>query len=267
MRLLSKKLIVPVAALVLTLSAAGAAWAATGDSSTDTTGTTVAATATTAATAATAGASAAKNDSARPSNGEVALTGDTLTQATTAAVAAGGTGATVERASTETDNSNTAVKYEVMVKKSDGTFLMVYLDASFQVVSTETAQTAKCGHMGGKGSSTETPLTGDALTQATSAAVAAGGTGSTVERASTEDDNSNTAVKYEVMVKKSDGTSLMVFLDASFQVVSTEAAQAGHMGGGRGHGDLQGGTSGSTTSGSSTSSSATSGSTTSSSTL
>ena len=82
--------------------------------------------------------------------------------------------------------------------------------------------------MGGKGgSSTETALTGDTLAKATSAAVAAGGSGSTVVRASTEDDNSNSAVKYEVLVKKSDGTCLMVYLDASFKVVSTEAAGQG----------------------------------------
>jgi len=63
---------------------------------------------------------------------ETLLTGDQLTQATNAANAAV-PGATIVRA--ETDSSGVGT-YEVHMKKSDGSYVTVYLDSSFNVTST-----------------------------------------------------------------------------------------------------------------------------------
>jgi len=64
--------------------------------------------------------------------------------------------------------------------------------------------------------SDETPLTGDALTQATAAAKAKV-PGGTVVRAETDADG---VAKYEVHMRKADGTPVTVYLDASFAVTS-----------------------------------------------
>jgi uncharacterized membrane protein YkoI len=76
-------------------------------------------------------------------NGETPLTGDTKTKAIAAALA--NTPGTAASASTETNNSNASAKYEVHVTKADGTHVSVILDASFAVLSVETA------HAGGPG--------------------------------------------------------------------------------------------------------------------
>jgi uncharacterized membrane protein YkoI len=72
----------------------------------------------------------------RAGNGETALTGDTATKAKAAAVAK--EGGTAERATTETDSSNSAAAYEVHVTKSDGTHVVVILDKSLAVLTVET---------------------------------------------------------------------------------------------------------------------------------
>jgi hypothetical protein len=125
------------------MSIAGGAFAASGSSSPDTT---VADTVTTAAPSTTATQDTTTTQAPNPDknwnnrgNGETALTGDALTQVQTAALAAGGDGSTLVRATTETDNSDSSIKYEAFVKKSDGTTVKMYLDASFTVVSTENA--------------------------------------------------------------------------------------------------------------------------------
>jgi uncharacterized membrane protein YkoI len=64
---------------------------------------------------------------------------------------------------------------------------------------------------------TETPLTGDTLAKATSAAEAAV-SGGTVIRAETDAEGA----AYEVHMKKSDGSTVTVKLDSSFNVTSTE---------------------------------------------
>ena len=143
---ISSKWVIPLAVAVLTLSIGGAAFAMSGSSSTDTT---ASATVTTAAGTSSTGAAqdttnptvAAPTDkgSGRQGNGETALTGDTLTQVQAAALAAAGSGSTFVSATNETDNSDSSIKYEAFVKKSDGTTVKMYLDASFKVVSTENA--------------------------------------------------------------------------------------------------------------------------------
>lgn len=67
---------------------------------------------------------------------------------------------------------------------------------------------------------TETPLTGDTLTKATSAAKVAE-PGATVERAETDAEGAT----YEVHMTKSDGSEVTVKLDANFKVTSTESGR------------------------------------------
>jgi uncharacterized membrane protein YkoI len=69
-------------------------------------------------------------------NGETLLTGDTATKASAAAVAK--VGGTATRASTETDNANSAAAYEVHVTKADGTHVVVILDKNDNVLTVET---------------------------------------------------------------------------------------------------------------------------------
>jgi uncharacterized membrane protein YkoI len=146
---------------------------------------------------------------------ETALTGDTLAKATAAAKAAV-PGATVDRAETDADGA----KYEVHMTKSDGSQVTVELDAAFKVTGTETGGPGgRGGHGGGPHEAngiTETPLTGDDLTKATAAAKAAQ-PGATVEEATTDAEGA----KYEVHLKKADGSEITVKLDANFKVTST----------------------------------------------
>jgi hypothetical protein len=117
----------------VTLGGAGIASAATGSSTTTTPG-----------SSATSGASGAPTgtppagapDPATMTHGpnETLLTGTDLAQATAAAQAAE-PGATVIRA--ETDSSGDA-KYEVHMKKADGTYVTVELDSTFTVTGTAT---------------------------------------------------------------------------------------------------------------------------------
>ena len=78
-------------------------------------------------------------------NGETELTGDVATKAKAAAVAQAG--GTADRATTETDSSNTAAAYEVHVTKADGSHVVVILDKSYAVISVETQ--ANGPHRGG----------------------------------------------------------------------------------------------------------------------
>jgi len=250
MKSIKTKWVVPLAALVLTLSIGGAAFAATG-SSTDTTAagtaTTAAGTATTAASTAPAGA---EKGWGQQRTDETLLTGDVLAKVQAAALAKIGSDATVVRAETDADGN---AKYEVHAVKADGTRVVVYVDESYNVVSVQTC-TGPAGRGGGMmgGRSGEPALTGDTLAQVQAAAVAAAGTGSTVMRAVADDDG---VAKYEAHVVKADGTHVVVYLDESFKVVKTEAGGMGRGGmmGGRGHGG-QGGCVGgtSTTTGAST---------------
>ena len=88
----------------------------------------------------------------------------------------------------------------------------------------------------------ETPLTGDVATQAKTAALAAAGTGATVESATTETDSPVTGAAYEVHVTKADGTHVTYVLDSSYTVVATLTGGPGGRGpGGRGPGGPHGG--------------------------
>jgi uncharacterized membrane protein YkoI len=162
---------------------------------------------------------------------ETALSGDIATQAKAAAVAK--VGGTADSATTENDSSDAAAKYEVHVTKTDGTRVTVILDGSFAVLGVETGGPGGPGGPGDHhrghgprgGGSGETELTGTLATQAKAAAVAK--VGGVADGATTENDNSNAAAKYEVHVTKTDGTHVKVILDSSFAVLSVETQSDG----------------------------------------
>jgi uncharacterized membrane protein YkoI len=155
---------------------------------------------------------------------EPVLSGDALDKVT-AAVKAELPGSTIDRASTETDGKSTDA-YEAHVTKADGSHVEVLLDSSFAV----TAVNADKGHGGpghGRGGghghgggSNEAVLTGDTLDKVT-AAVKAELPGSTIDRASVENDGKSTDA-YEVHATKADGSHVEVLLDSSFAVTSVK---------------------------------------------
>ena len=162
---------------------------------------------------------------ARPAHvPEAPLTGTVLASVKAAAIAK--VGGTVDFASEENDSTNAAAKYEAHVTKADGTHVTVILDGSFAVLSVETGGPGGHGGPfgpGGRGPGNgETELTGDVATKAKAAAVAKAG--GTADRASTENDSTNAAAKYEVHVTKADGSHVVVILDASYGVISVETA-------------------------------------------
>jgi trimeric autotransporter adhesin len=241
-KFLKEKWAIPVATLVLTLSIGSAAFAATGSSSTDTstvdtstaiTSTAAASTDTTAAAPTDSTAAAATDSTAgdkSSTNGETALTGDILAQVKAAALAAAGSGATLQSATNETDNSDSSIKYEAFVTKSDGTSVKMYLDASFKVVSSETGKDGKGGRGGHGSHGSEAALTGTTLEQVKAAAVAKLGSDATIVRVETDAEASETGHgPYEVHATLADGTNVVVYVDSSFNYVSTETMTAtGH---------------------------------------
>jgi len=168
---------------------------------------------------------------------ETPLTGDVVTQATAAALAAAGSGATVDAATTENDDSTAGAAYEVHVTKADGTHVTYVLDTSFTVVATLTGRPGGHGFGGPHGGpgNDETPLTGDTAAKAKGAAIARLGTGSTADFASTETESSLDGAAYEVHATKADGTHVEVILDKDFAVLAVDTAPAGGPGG-FGHG-------------------------------
>ena len=94
----------------------------------------------------------------------------------------------------------------------------------------DVAEPANTDKGSGKQCNDETAVTGDTLAQVTTAALAAAGSGSTLTSATNETDSSDSSITYEAFVTKSDGTSVKMYLDASFKVVSTENAQQGGRG-------------------------------------
>jgi len=100
----------------------------------------------------------------------------------------------------------------------------VILDKDYNVLSVETGHGFgghghdRGGH--GPGGNGETELTGDVAAKAKAAAIAK--VGGTADRASTENDSSNAAAKYEVHVTKADGTHVTVIEDANYNVLSVE---------------------------------------------
>lgn len=166
-KFLKRRWVVPVATLILTLSIGSAAFAATGSSSTATSasGTSTAVTGTAASAPASAPAGAtASNPWGNQRSDETLLTGDTLAQVKAVALAKVGSDATIVRIETDSDASLAGhAAYEAHVVKADGTAVTVYVDKSFNYVSTETMPTG--GHAGGPAGA---PTSGSSSTSANS---------------------------------------------------------------------------------------------------
>ena len=148
-------------------------------------------------------------------NAEKPVTGSAATKAEAAAVKAAGSGTATEVTTDFRGNG-----YEVTVKKSDGSTVEIHLDSSFNVVN---GRDGHSGHPFPNGpahgtaahENAEKPVTGSAATKAEAAGVKAAGSGTATEV--TTDFRGN---GYEVTVKKSDGSTVEIRLDSSFNVVS-----------------------------------------------
>ena len=150
---------------------------------------------------------------------ETPLTGDTLAKATAAALAKV-PGGKVVRAETEADGN---AAYEVHMTDASGAAVTVYLDKDFGVVSVDTSargggRHGGRGHHGGGPRGDETPLTGDALSKASAAALAKV-PGGKVVRAETDGDG---VALYEVHMTNASGAPVTVYLDKDFSVVSVD---------------------------------------------
>ena len=189
----------------VTLAAMAAGGAALGNAATSPSGST---TTTTSPSSSSATPSFPAHGSAAHEDAETPVTGDAATKAQAAAVKAAG-GGTAGAVTTDFNGNG----YEVTVTRSDGTTVEIHLDSSFNVLQ------------GGRGfggpphgsaahENAETPVTGDAATKAQAAAVKAAGGGT--PGAVTTDFNGN---GYEVTVTKSDGTTVEIHLDSSFDVL------------------------------------------------
>jgi uncharacterized membrane protein YkoI len=156
---------------------------------------------------------------------ETALTGDVLAKVKAAAIAK--VGGTLDAATTENDGSDAAAAYEAHVTKTDGTHVTVILDKAYTVLSVEPGRAGGRGHHGhgADGRNGETPLTGETATKAKAAAIAK--EGGTADRATTENDSSNSAAAYEVHVTKADGSHVVVILDKSYAVLTVETHPQG----------------------------------------
>ena len=177
---------------------------------------------TTTTTTTTNGTTTARGPTHAP---EKPLTGDVLANVKAAALAK--VGGTVDSATTENDSSNAAAAYEAHVTTADGSHVTVILDRAYNVLTVESGRGGEPGHRRGHGGNRngETPLTGDTATKAKAAAVAK--EGGTADRATTENDSSNSAATYEVHVTKSDGSHVVVILDKSFAVLTVETDSRG----------------------------------------
>jgi uncharacterized membrane protein YkoI len=159
---------------------------------------------------------------------EKPVTGTAADKAKAAAEKSVGSGSTA----TEVETDFTGNGYEVTVKKADGSTVEVHLDKSFNVV--EGGHGGRGGHgFGGPehGSAAEEaaekPVTGDAADKAKAAAEKSVGGGSSATKVTTDSRGNGC----EVTVKKSDGSTVEVHMDKSFNVV-----QHGGPGGHDGHG-------------------------------
>ena len=146
------------------------------------------------------------NDQGRAA--EVAITGDNLTKLTDAALAKY-PGATVLRAEEDADGA----KYEVHLKKADGSIVTVEFDADFNITGTHEGF-GKGGPHGAPSESLATGDTADKIIAAAKAKVA----DATVIRAEVDSDGS----AYEVHMKKADGSVVTVKFDADLNVTGVE---------------------------------------------
>ncbi|QHC56487.1 PepSY domain-containing protein [Rathayibacter tanaceti] len=147
-------------------------------------------------------------------DGRESLTGSDLDRASEAALAEIG-GGTVTAAERDDDG---ATGYELELRDEDGLEYDVRLDDSFVVVAVDPDDDrARSDASPAAGTVDPDDLTGEDLTRASDAALAAVGAG-TVTGAERSDDADHA---FEVEVTRADGTDVDVELDASFAVLST----------------------------------------------
>ena len=155
----------------------------------------------------------AQENESRQRGDETALTGDTAAKVRAAALAEV-PGGTVDQL--ETDAQGHAA-YEAHMITSDGNRVTVYINAQFEVVSTEEGRGR--GHRGPGGRrSDETALTGDTAAKVRAAALERA-PGGTVDRLETDGDGN---AAYEAHVTKADGSRLTVYVNEQFSVVKVE---------------------------------------------
>ncbi|MEY2516623.1 MAG: hypothetical protein QOJ89_3981 [bacterium] len=175
-------------------------------------------------------ATSTKSSTSTERPAQTALTGDTADKVKAAALAKvpGGTVLRVE------EGGPSGSKYHAHVRKSDGSEVVVLVNASFEATAVQT------GGPGGRGDRDHGPggpreaqeaLTGDTAAKVKAAALDKV-PGGTVLR--TEKGGPGNAA-YHAHVRKSDGTEVVVLVNSSFEATSVETAPAGGPGG-RGHG-------------------------------
>lgn len=196
-----------LAALALGGSALAGAASSTGTNSTPSTGT--------------------QSQPAQPEHGTAAhednekpVTGTAADKAKAAAEKSVGGGSTA----TEVTTDFTSDGYEVTVKKADGSTVEVHLDKSFKVLQGGPGGRHGDHGFGGPEHGTaahedkEKPVTGAAADKAKAAAEKSVGSGSNATEVTTD----FTGDGYEVTVKKSDGSTVEVYLDKSYKVTDTK---------------------------------------------
>ena len=176
-----------------------------------------------------AGASAASSPTATPAapsfterTAEEAVTG-TLATTLSDLAKARVTDATVVRV--EKDSDGVAV-YEVHMVKADGTRVDVYFDANNAITKVET-KAAK----GPKGDRTPPVEVTGALATTLSDLAKARVTDATVDKVVKDDRN---GAAYAVLMKKADGTKVVVHFDANNAILSVDTPPADMMGKGKG---------------------------------
>ncbi len=181
--------------------------------------------------AALAGAATSTNPSSSSSSSgqrpaDKALTGETAAKVKAAALAKV-PGATVLRAE---EGGPYSTKYHAHVRTSDGSEVVVLVDASFEATS---VRARPAGGRGGRGHGGPRGAGHQALTGTTAAKVKAAALakvpGGTVLRSAK---GGRDGAAYHAHVRKSDGSEVVVLVDSSFTATSVQARPAG----GRGHG-------------------------------
>ena len=143
---LKKRWTIPVATMVLTLSIGSAAFAASGSSAATATSGTSSAGGTSATATAPAGATSS-NPWGNQRTDETLLTGDTLAQVKAVVVAKVGSDVTIVRIETDSDASQSGhAAYEAHIVTAASVAETVYVDKSYNYVSTETMQAGGYGN-------------------------------------------------------------------------------------------------------------------------
>jgi hypothetical protein len=173
---LKKRWTIPVATMVLTLSIGSAAFAATGSSATTVTSGT--SSAGTSATATAPAGATSSNPWGNQRTDETLLTGDTLAQVKAVVVAKVGSDATIVRIESDSDASLSGhAAYEAHIVTAAGVAETVYVDKSYNYVSTETQQAG--GHGNGTAPSGSAAQSGTSGTDSSDAASATPSSSST----------------------------------------------------------------------------------------